>query len=225
MTSKIKNSFKLLLYFLLVIISAESLAQDSKLKLIRDDDGIKIFKEKNAHNNINRIVVSSEVSANYMSIVCLIKDFRSHKDWMFANHGAYIIDSISPYEWIYYSISETPWPLVDRDVVSRVKLNIYPESKQVIIKSIGEPDLIPASQEMIRIPKLISQWTITKIDADHSMVELDILADAGGKVPQWIVNLFASSGPFRTIENMKLELQKDKYNKPDCGYKLLIQKF
>lgn len=197
-------------------------AQVDSLILVKDKEGIQIFKERDAHLNINRIVSRSVYSSNYMDILSLIRNFEHQKDWVYSNNGAVLIDSISPYEWIYYSISETPWPFQDRDIVARVTLKVDYEAQCLTIHSIAEPNLIPNSPEIIRIAMMDSKWRITKLSDESSRVELDMLIDVGGNVPQWLVNLFAAKGPFNTFSNMREELKKPEYQSRHCDYEELI---
>lgn len=184
-------------------------AQLENGKLIKDNDGISVYKIKNAHENLNRIIARMKVESNYLEVLCLVKDFEHQKDWIYANHKAFMLDSISPYCWIYYGVSETPWPLLDRDVVAEVELTIDTSQNAIIIHSTAKPDMIPASKDLVRIQMLDSKWTIIKVDQNHSIIELDLLVDVGGNIPRWVVNLFSSKGPTGTFKNLKKELEKD----------------
>lgn len=198
--------------------------QEENLKLIKVEDGISIFKEKDAHDNLDRVVAVTTVSYNYKNVLALIKDYRNHENWIYANHGGFIIDSISAFKWIYYGISETPWPFQDRDVVTRVKMTVDNEKKQIKIQSLAEPDIIPQSQEMVRIVHLESDWYITKIDENHTEVKLDIMIDVGGGIPNWLVKLFASVGPLSTFKNIPAQLAKPKYKNCRNNHYLFFEK-
>jgi len=196
------------------------------LVLIKDKDGVTVYKEKNAHGNINRIVANTIIEQNYLKLLALICDAENHKNWVYANHGARIIDSISPFHWIYYSISEAPWPISNRDIVSSVELIVDNEHKILKVKSTGKPDLIPELPDMVRIPLLHSQWSLNKIDNNNTSVELNILVDTGGNIPNWVINLFSANGPYKTLLNMKDEIKKSKYQHAINGpYKKILKDF
>jgi len=211
---------KFLSRFIVVILLCANISyvfsQDDDLILVKDSDGILVYKEKDAHENINRIVARTKVDAYYMTVLCLIKDFEHQKDWIYANNGAICIDSISPTEWIYYGISETPWPFQDRDAVAHVNLEINEEQQEISLHSTASPDLIPASPEMVRIQMLDSKWRLKKLK-DGTQVEMDLLVDVGGNVPVWLINMFSAKGPFNTFKNMKKELENPE-NIKSCGY-------
>lgn len=211
---------KILRRFIVVILLCINIpyvfSQDDNLILVKDSDGILVYKEKDAHENINRIVARTKVDAYYMKVLCLIKDFKHQKDWVYANNDAICIDSISRTEWIYYGISETPWPFQDRDVVAHVSLEINEEQQELILYSKACPDVIPASPEMVRIQMLDSKWRLKKLE-DGTMVEFDLLIDVGGNVPVWLINMFSARGPFNTFKNMKEKL-KHPENIKSCGY-------
>jgi len=201
----------LLLFVFFSIPNIHSFAQD--LILVKDKDGIIIYKEKDAHNNLNRIIASTVIPENSLKILSLICDAENHENWVYANHGAYILDSIDPYHWIYYSISKAPWPINNRDIVSSVELFIDNQTYTIRVESNGKPNLIPESPNMVRIPILHSKWVLQKIDDENTRVKLDILVDPGGNIPNWVINLFSANGPYRTLINMKNEVKKSKYQK------------
>lgn len=197
-------------------------AQNKQLIPVKESNGISVFKQKDAHENINRIVARMQIDAYYMEVLCLIKDFEHQQDWIYANHGAFCMDSISPFEWVYYGISDIPWPMHNRDVVAKVQLEIDAANQMITIHSIAEPDLIPASNEMVRIEMLDSKWRLKKLEKG-TLVELDLLVDVGGNVPSWLVNMFSANGPYNTFKNMQEELKKPELLK-DCGYKDFFEK-
>lgn len=215
-----KNNFEklkvVIIAFLVFINISNVFSQYDDLILVKDSDGIQVFKAKDAHENINRIVARTFVESDYMIVLCLIKDFENQKNWIYANHGAFCIDSISPTKWIYYGISETPWPILDRDAVADVNLEISFEDQSIVIHSVANPDLIPTSPDMVRIQMLDSKWRLKKLE-NGTKVELDLLVDVGGNVPTWLVNMFAAKGPFNTFKNMKIELQHPERIRK-CGY-------
>ncbi|NPD46805.1 MULTISPECIES: START domain-containing protein [unclassified Lentimicrobium] len=192
------------------------------MKIVKQSDGISVYKVKNAHETLNRIIARTQVSSNYMDVLCLIKDFGHQKDWIYSNHDAFVLDSIGPYRWIYYGVSETPWPILDRDVVAEVELMIDETQKRITVHSVAKPDLIPPSDELVRIQMMDSKWKITKIGENSTVVVMDILIDVGGAVPHWLVNLFSSNGPMGTFKNLKKELKKPNRQDCDCGYKELL---
>lgn len=219
-----KKCSRILVFFVLLqsVMSPRVFSQDENMKLVKQSNGISVYKIKDAHESLNRIVVRTQVSSNYMDVLCLIKDFGHQKDWVYSNHDAFVLDSISPFRWIYYGVSETPWPILDRDVVAEVELTIDEDKKQISVHSIAKPDIIPASDELVRIQMMDSEWEITKIDENNTIVEMDILIDVGGSVPHWLVNLFGSKGPMGTFENLKEELKKPYRQDCECGYKELL---
>lgn len=197
-------------------------SQEEELKLAKEGDGIQVFKQKKALNKLDRVVAYATINANYMDIVCLMKDFENQHNWVYANHEAMMLDSIDAEHWIYYGVAETPWPLQDRDVVTTVELIVNQEKHSVLIHSFATPDIIDLTEDKIRIQTLDTKWKITKISQDSSFVELDMFMDVGGGVPKWLVRLFSANGPFNTLKNMKEELLKPENINCDCGYKELL---
>ncbi len=219
-----KKYARILVFFILFqsVFVPRIVSQNANAKLVKKSNGISVYKIKNSHESLNRIIAKTQVSTNYMDILCLIKDFNHQKDWIYANHEAFVLDSINPYRWIYYGVSETPWPILDRDVVAEVELIIDENENRLILHSIAKPDIIPESEELVRIQMMDSKWILTKLEENLTLVELDLLVDVGGTVPHWLVNLFGSKGPMGTLKNMKMEMQKPESQDCECGYNELL---
>ena len=206
----------LFICFNVFISLSQVCSQNENLILVKKSDNILVYKEKDAHENINRIVARTTVDAAYMKVLCLIKDFEHQKEWIYSNAGAHCIDSISPTNWIYYGVSETPWPFKDRDAVANVHLIINRGKQELIIHSTASSNPILTSPERVRIQMLDSKWKLRKLKKG-TRIELDLLVDVGGNVPVWLINMFAANGPFNTFKNMIKELKRSNEIK-DCGY-------
>jgi hypothetical protein len=219
MENKQKNYFFFL--FLYFFVFSIAMGQEDSLRLVRESDGIFVYKQKDAHENINRIVANMEVDAHYLEALCLIKDFKHQKDWIFSNSNAFCIDSLSPHHWIYYGVTETPWPFQDRDVVADVYLEIDQKKQELVIHSVSNPHLIPVFDELVRIEMLDSKWRLKKL-SNGTEITLDLLVDVGGNVPSWLINMFSANGPFNTFKNMKKKLENHQHSN-DCGYQELFE--
>lgn len=222
MTEKLLRDSSISLLLFLFLITNFCYSQKEELKLAKEGFGIQVYKEKKAQDGLDRIIAQALVPSNYMDVVCLIKNYRNHDRWVYANYGAAIIDSIDTKHWIYYGMSETPWPFQDRDVVTEVELLVMPKEHSVMIHSVANAALKPTSPEMVRVVLLDSQWKLTKISQDTTLVELDLIMDAGGGVPKWLIRLFSANGPFNTLQNMKEELRKPENTHCKCGYRELL---
>lgn len=222
MLNRFQKRSSLLPLILLFLNLSICFSQEEELKLAKEGDGIQVFKEKKAKDKLDRVVAHAGIRANYMDILCLMKDFENQHNWIYANHESRMLDSIDAQHWIYYGVAETPWPFQHREVVTSVELIINQEEHSVLIHSFAIPDYIKAAEEKIRIQILDTKWKITKISQDSSFVELDMFMDVGGGVPKWLVRLFSANGPFNTLKNMKVELLKPEKSNCYCGYQELL---
>jgi hypothetical protein len=181
------------LIFTLAFLSLVS-AQEGEMILVKDSDYIKVYKIENAWGNLNRIIARSTFNSNYMNLFCLIKDHDNHKNWIYANKGGYILDSISPWQRVYYAVSETPVLLADRDFVTDVDLTVDLKSKSLLIHSVGNQKYKPDVPDLVRIQMIDSHWTLRKIDEIHTEAELNLLIDVGGSLPDgWSICLLPTT--------------------------------
>ena len=141
----------------------------------------------------------------------MFTDVSNQPNWVFSCESAEIIKKIDPFHWYYHTLSDAPWPVSDRDVVTYVSVSQDPVSKAIILTSNGVPDYIPEKQGYVRVPELKASWVLLPLPNGKIHVIFTIEINLGGFIPRWATNLFVSKGPYNTLKNLLVEIQKPKY--------------
>ena len=120
---------------------------------------------------------------------------------------SYYIEELSTEEERYFYYSEKlPWPLKNRDVVS--KLMIEEQTPDKILLSINvAPNALSEKEQTIRIQKLAGFWLLEKDPAGIRATQ-QIFMDPGGAVPSFLVNSLLVKGPLKTFTTLKKTLQE-----------------
>lgn len=120
---------------------------------------------------------------------------------------SFLIKDLSTQEERYFYYAEKlPWPLKNRDVVT--KLAIEEQSPDKILLSIkATPDLITTKAQTIRVQNLKGYWLLEKHPLGITATQ-QIYMDPGGKVPAFIVNPLIVKGPLKTFSTLKKTLQQ-----------------
>jgi len=211
---------KLLAILLLTLLSGFSgfAQKGDNWKLARDQEGVKVYLRSAGSMETKEVLGISRVPASLGALVSLVKDPEYHPNWIYANKQARFLKIISDFEWIYYNISEAPWPVRNRDLITRVKLEQDPNSYAVRIDSEGLPDYIPANKNLVRIARLKSSWVFTPKSNGIVDIRFELSIDLGGDIPAWLINLAIDKGPFNTIRNLKKAVKTDRYRNKVLPY-------
>jgi len=204
---------KLLAISLLIFLTASfGFAQKSEnWKLARNQEGVKVYLRSVNGLGTKEVLGFTQVSATLGALVSMIKDPENHPNWVYANKQSQFLKTIGNFEWIYYNISEAPWPIRNRDLITHAKLVQDPDSCIVRIDSEGLPDYIPANKKLVRITRLKSLWVFTPKGQGIIDIRFELSVDLGGDLPAWLINLAIDKGPYNTLLNMAEMVKSDKY--------------
>jgi len=208
-----KKEMKLLINLLFTfLISSSGHAQKADdWKLVRNQEGVKIYLRSVKGLGTKEVLGLTEVPATLGALVSMVKDPENHHTWIYANKEARFLKKISDSEWIYYNISEAPWPVRNRDLITHAKLEQDPDSYVVRIDSEGWPDYIPANKNLVRIARLRSLWVFTPMRNEKTDIRFELSIDLGGDIPAWLVNFAIDKGPFNTLLNLARVVKTDRY--------------
>ena len=117
------------------------------------------------------------------------------------------LKTISDSEIITYNLGDAPWPVADRDNITRSVMS-KPKAGVVLITMTSLPDFIPEKKGIIRVPRTEGHWKFTDMGDGTIIVEQQSVADIGGSVPDWLVNSTIVEGPFDTLRDMRTLLEK-----------------
>jgi hypothetical protein len=132
--------------------------------------------------------------------------------WLYSTKSSSLLKQVSPSELYYYSEINVPWPVSNRDFIAHLMVTQDARTKTVTVNGPTVPDFIPVKKDIVRVARSDGQWIITPVDKNHSKVEYTLQADPGGSVPAWLINLFATKGPYESFRNLKRQLLKPQYS-------------
>jgi len=185
------------------------LPADSLWTLEKDKNAVKVFTRKAEDVDFKEFRAVTIVQASIPALVALVKDVESYPEWVENVKSSKLLEVINDNEEVYYNEIKVPWPLSNRDNIVAAKIVKDTESGIVRIIMKGKPDYIPEKSGLVRIPVARGFWEFVPLGNGETKVTLQYLADPGGNVPAWIVNMFVVDGPYKTFLNMKELLKKE----------------
>ena len=206
-----RNKFWILL-FLMAFVGVPSVkAQKSVWKCVKHKDSVRVYSRKSNTTNYRIVKVTTQLKTTLSSLVRLVTDFPNNKNWVFLNEKTEILKKENHHLWILYSVTDAPWPVTDRDIVSRTVLSQDSMTKIVTIRGEAIPRYRPVNPYYVRIPFALSRWRFIPLKDRLVEIEFTLELDVGGSIPQWLANMAATEGPYQTLRRFRKEIQRKKY--------------
>ena len=176
-----------------------------------EKEGVKVFYRKTSDVYELKLITSLKVSVS--GLVTLLSEVENYPKWGYKVAESRELKKVSEWETYYYSRLDFPWPLDDRDIVVRSRMEQDPVTRRITATSIAVPDYLPVNKGVIRMSNARTTWTILPGAGGWTYVEYYIYSDPGGSLPDWLVNMALDVGPRETIKNIRNFVQQEKYQK------------
>ena len=182
----------------------------SKWKLERDKEGIKIFSSVYPDSEIKALKVECTVESTLSQLAAVMLDIKNQDEWFYHTKSR-ILKEVSPSELYYYAELSFPFPISDRDFVEHIVLSQDTVSKVLTMTVQNLPDFIPPQKGFVRVLHSECKWVVTPMAKKLLRVEFTLFADPAGSIPIWLVNAMSYYGPFETFKKLKNQLLKPEY--------------
>lgn len=174
--------------------------------LKRDIDSIRVYSCKQQEGSFRTVRAKFMLDAPLDRFVELMLDVNNYVNWQYKVVRASVLDQVSQDEVVYYTEVEAPWPVSNRDVIIRLKINSEPGTSTIKVTTTNIPDYLPVNKGIVRIPLSKAEWKATAVSPSKLAIEYQLQLDLGGAVPPWLVNLVSSEGPYESFRNLRMQL-------------------
>ena len=172
-------------------------------KLKNEKDGIKVYSRRSQYSKFNEIKAEFYIKTSLLKFYAVLSDVNKYPLWVYGTKSAVLLEKLNMDEVIYYSEFNAPWPISNRDFYSKLKIHLDTLKRTITILSSSMPDFKPAKNGIVRIPYSTAEWTISTVDNSTLNVIYKVAIDPGGKLPAWIVNMFATKGPIESFGKLR----------------------
>ena len=191
----------LLVLALMITILQIAVAQEECI-LKKNSDGIRVYSCKTSTEKLNIVRAEFELFASIDDYLELVRNIENYRNWHFRVIAPEELSRTDDNNIVYHTQIKAPWPVSDRDLVLKLNLRIENNgSLLVTLKSM--PGYIPKNENFVRIPYSYSEMRLTPVADNHLKVSYWIKADPGGSLPNWVVNMVSTQGPYETFRKMK----------------------
>lgn len=167
-------------------------------------DGIHVWKHEQPGQIIPGFRGQVVIGADLATVTRAVEDYRFHTEWMHRCAESTVLEQLSAHESIMYNRTDSPWPVSDRDVVVKTNKRVSPDGTQIELSfrnvKYGKK---PQIDGVVRMPKLVGHYQLTRVAASKTKVEYQVEANPGGSLPDWIVKRVAKEMPYETLSRLR----------------------
>jgi len=174
---------------------------------MKESENISIYYRESDSLHYEELKFITTYKTTPKELLSIIKDIDKLPEWSYICVGTQMIKKISPDDYLYYYITDTPWPVEDRDVVLHVQIQRDSISGVITVNSKNSNGWIPEKENFVRIKKLRSKWVLSPQDSKHTKVEFYFSSDPGGIIPLWLINSAISYGPIKTLTTLRNRIE------------------
>jgi hypothetical protein len=193
---------------ILILISLSCALSQDNCVLKKDHDGIKVYTCHTDTSRFKSIVAEVIINSTLNELLQLLMNIPQYTEWQFNTIEAKPLKRISSSEQIYHSVVEAPWPVIDRDMVTRIRINFDADKKEASIDAEGIKGILAPSEKYVRVPASHAHWIIKQESEKKLRIRYTMQIDPGGSVPTWLVNWAAAQAPYQSFKNIKEILEK-----------------
>ncbi len=214
-----KSRLILCIVLLFVILFPSTVLSETKTgewEAVSELDGIIGYTRWTSLTSVDEVKALGTVDAPVSVIEALVRDISAQPQYMFKCTEAYRITppgvKITTDRFYAYNRTGMPWPADDRIGVALVEYTIdrktgalHIAAEETPVKMENEP------VDAVRMPLVRMTFIVTPLGENRSEVLYQVLADPGGNLPSFIVNLFSKNLGIKTIAGIREMVKKEKY--------------
>ncbi len=183
-------------------------AQSDQWTYKGEKDGVKVYLK--IQEGVYDVKLTTSIQTSLSAFCHLMSDVESYPKWGYKVAESELILQKNESHQFYYSRLDFPWPLNDRDVTLENRME-QDRSGKITFKSRSVSNLKPERKDVIRMDDVATDWVIYPPKDGWAYVEYYIHSNPKGSLPDWLLNLAIDMGPRETINAIRKELKKPKY--------------
>ncbi|MEZ9071259.1 START domain-containing protein [Vibrio splendidus] len=182
-----------------------TLAYATPWQFVKSEDGITIHK-RNHGNGLVEVRAQMQVETSYSGFLLLLEDSDNIPNWIDNVSNSEVLMQISSNENIVYTQFKAPWPARDRDMVTYSSYGVEDNQFTLTIKDAS--NYLAKEPGYIRIKEVDALWTLDALTNGFTHISYTAYANAGGILPDWLMNRLSANNAFSTFNKLKSQLPK-----------------
>lgn len=190
-----------ILFALFLLCSVQTVNAQTNWQLQKDEQGIKVYTSEHSSTGVKAVKVEVEFTQPIEEISAIIMNVPGFPNWIYGCIESTIITKQSDSVILYRHVTDAPWPFEDRDQISKFT-KTKNKSGSITIASASQPGF-PERDGFVRITQSSASWVLTPQKNGTVKTVYNLSFDPGGNIPDWMINVFITDGPYQTFINLK----------------------
>ncbi len=183
-------------------------ADEAGWTTITREDGVHVSKKDVPGRDLPTFRGVGTLNASIFDVLLVLDNVDELPKWVHRCVEAEQVKLISPFSRLVYSRTAAPWPVSDRDMVSRTEASVDIKERVVTIRFEAIPGHRPMKKGVVRMKYLKGLYRLEMLSPSRTRVTYQIDADPGGWLPRWVVRLASKSLPLETVRNLRNRVAK-----------------
>ena len=145
------------------------------------------------------------------SVVALIRNSSECAEWSDSCKSATIIEWVNSQENYVHTVTDLPWPVKDRDVVSHIVWSQNPNTLIVSMSGDATVGRLATGKNIVRITESHISWDLAPSSNGATTVTLSAHVNPASVMPKWISNSLIIESPLQTMKGLGSRVQLEKY--------------
>jgi hypothetical protein len=184
--------------------AAVAFGADQGWTLTSNEDGIRVEERLTTPETLSEFRGDTQIAAALANVRALLEDLDHGDAWIAGCVEVTAFDGPRTSDRAVYLRMGAPWPLADRDVVLRMRIDTDGEGRVHLAF-----ENIP-SQVRLHIPRIVrmrsvrGEYLLEPINDGRAVrVMYRLLADPGGGIPVWLTNWWMPQLVHETLGNLR----------------------
>lgn len=143
--------------------------------------------------------------ADLERVMDVIFDYARYGEWAPRHVEAREVARPADNVIVSYTISDSPWPVTDRDIVVRNTITRRADgSVRIDMKAI--PGMVPERDDLVRMSLFEGHYLLEPKPGGQVKVTYQALLDPAGSIPNWMVNMAVVDTPYDVLFNLRRQV-------------------
>jgi hypothetical protein len=182
----------------------------SDWELKKEKDGIKVYLRDIEGSDIQEYKAEAVLEGKVSAFIAVMKDVNNYPELYDHTKEVKLIEE-NDTSHIHYLVTNTPWPVKDRDAVYLNTYKQFYDTKLVRVDISAVKGYMDKTDDYVRMEKAEGYWLFYQIDPDKVEVTYQMHAEPGGNIPTWVINMFLVDTPIEDIKMLQKRSRQDIY--------------
>lgn len=191
---------KKLLLLLLLLATTWGHAQQWELK--KNKKGVQVYTRSLSYSKIKEYKAITIVNATLNEVYNAIMDADNLWKWSYKTESSRVLKKVSNTSQIIWIKNNLPWPVLNRDHISLVKVIEHSPNRIKITLTPNTSVFHPKEKHTVRITNFNGYWLLEKTKQGVRVTQ-QLFGDPGGNMPSWLLNSLITTAPYHSFVNLK----------------------